>query len=176
LRCSASTAIALDLDPDKDLGFEAVRQAAIDLGHYFRELGLDSFALLTGGKGIHVVVPLTPHAEWQAVRDFTLRFCETIAAAEPARFTVNLPKEQRKGRIFLDYLRNQRTATAIMPYSVRARPGGPVAAPVTWAELEKIDSAQHFTIKDAPLLLRRAASVKLLGYRRTAADVDLIWH
>jgi bifunctional non-homologous end joining protein LigD len=156
--------IAIDLDPDEGIGFAPVKAAAFEVRDHLKALGLESFPLLSGGKGVHVVIPLTPHAEWAAVREFTLRFCEALAEAAPERFTVALPKEQRRGRIFLDYLRNQRTATAIMPYSVRARPGGPVAAPVTWRELEGIDSAQRFTIADAARLVRRASSVKLRAW------------
>jgi bifunctional non-homologous end joining protein LigD len=148
--------IAFDLDPDEGLGFAPVKQAALDLRRHLAAIGLESFALLTGGKGIHVVVPLTPSAQWPEVREFARAFCAALAEAEPERFTVALPKAQRKGRIFLDYLRNQRTATAIMPYSVRARPGAPVAAPVQWKELEAIDDPRRFGAADARLLLKRA--------------------
>jgi bifunctional non-homologous end joining protein LigD len=148
--------IAFDLDPDEGLGFAPVMRAGLDLRRHLAAIGLESFALLTGGKGIHVVVPLTPAAQWPEVREFARAFCAALAGAEPERFTVALPKAQRKGRIFLDYLRNQRTATAIMPYSVRARPGAPVAAPVRWEEMETIDDPRRFTAADAGLLLKRA--------------------
>ena len=113
--------MVIDLDPGEGVGFDAVKQAALQLRRSFDALGLESFALLTGGKGMHVVVPLLPEAEWAQVREFAKAFCTALAEADPARFTVALRKEQRRGRIFLDYLRNQRTATAILPYSARAR-------------------------------------------------------
>ena len=156
--------LVIDLDPDPALGFEAVRDAAFQLRRSFDALGLESFALLTGGKGIHIVVPLEAEAEWEDVRTFAKAFCTTLADADPTRFTVALPKKERRGRIFLDFLRNQRTATAIMPYSARARAGMPVAAPVTWDELTTIDRSDAFAITDAEALLRRAGGAKLKGW------------
>jgi DNA ligase D-like protein (predicted polymerase) len=153
--------IAFDLDPGEGTGFAQVKEAALTMRAVLAELGLESFALLSGGKGIHVVVPLTPAAEWAEVREFARRVCTALAAAEPGRFTVSLPKTERKGRIFLDYLRNQRTATAILPWSLRARPGAPVAAPVAWDEVAGLSSAARFTIADADLLARRARSAAL---------------
>jgi bifunctional non-homologous end joining protein LigD len=153
--------LVIDLDPDPKLGFEKVKEAARQLRTSFDALGLDSFALLSGGKGVHVVVPLEPAAEWPEVDDFAKSFCTALAEAAPDRFTVALPKLQRRGRIFLDFLRNHRTATAVMPYSARARPGMPVAAPVTWDELEGIDRSDAFTIADVEVLLKRARSPAL---------------
>jgi bifunctional non-homologous end joining protein LigD len=109
-------------------------------------------------------VPLTPAAEWDEVRQFAKALCTALAEADPQRFTVALPKKERRGRIFLDFLRNQRTATAIMPYSARARAGMPVAAPVTWHELESIKRSDTFTIADAAVLLKRARGRKLKGW------------
>jgi bifunctional non-homologous end joining protein LigD len=153
--------LVIDLDPDPKLGLETVKEAAFQVHRGFEALGLESFALLSGGKGIHIVVPLEPVAEWDEVREFAKQFCVALAEAAPERFTVALPKPQRRGRIFLDFLRNQRTATAIMPYSARARAGMPVATPVGWDELKTIDSAAAFTIADVEQLLQRARSRKL---------------
>jgi bifunctional non-homologous end joining protein LigD len=125
----------------------------------------------TGGKGVHVVVPLEPAAEWPEVREFARSFCAGLAGAEPDRFTVALPKAKRRGRIFLDYLRNQRTSTAILPFSARARPGAPVAAPVSWEELETIESPRAFSIADADRLKRRAPV--LVGWGITAQRLPL---
>ena len=155
--------LAIDLDPDPKLGFEAVKSAAFQVRRSFDAVGLDSFALLTGGKGIHIVVPLEPRAEWNEVREFARTFCGALAEAAPDQFTVALPKPRRRGRIFLDFLRNQRTATAIMPYSARARAGMPVAALVDWTELGGIDRADAFTIADVEQLLKRARSMKSWG-------------
>jgi bifunctional non-homologous end joining protein LigD len=150
--------LVIDLDPDPELGFEAVKSAAFQVHRSFELLGLQSFALLSGGKGVHIVVPLEPVAEWEQVREFAKAFCTTLAEAAPDRFTVALPKKERRSRIFLDFLRNQRTATAIQPYSARARAGMPVAAPVTWDELPDVDRADAFTIADVEKLLKRANS------------------
>jgi bifunctional non-homologous end joining protein LigD len=159
--------LVIDLDPDPQLGFEAVKTAALQVRRGFDAIGLDSFALLSGGKGIHIVVPLLPTAGWAQVREFAKSFCTALAEAAPERFTVALPKARRRGRIFLDFLRNQRTATAIMPYSARARAGMPVATPVDWDELETIDRSDAFTIADVEQLLKRARSRKL---RRWAGE------
>ena len=128
--------------------FDAVKSAARDIKSHLADMGLQTFPLLTGGKGIHVVVPLTPQAEWPAVKDFSQRFALALAEAEPERFTANLSKAKRTGRIFIDYLRNQRGATAIMPYSARAREKAPVAAPINWDELEGFDGGGAFTVRD----------------------------
>jgi bifunctional non-homologous end joining protein LigD len=156
--------MVIDLDPDPKLAFASVKDAALQVRRGFEAVGLESFALLSGGKGIHVVVPLEAQAEWDHVRGFAKAFCTALAEAAPERFTVALPKPQRRGRIFLDFLRNQRTATAIMPYSARARRGMPVAAPVRWDELEDIDRSDAFTIADVEKLLNRASSRKLKNW------------
>jgi bifunctional non-homologous end joining protein LigD len=150
--------IAFDLDPGEGVSFAEVRETALVMRGFLAELGLESFPLLSGGKGIHVVVPLEPAAQWVEVRAFAQRICATLAAADPARLTIALRKADRGGRIFLDYLRNQRAATAILPWSLRARVGAPVAAPVRWEELEQVDRAALFTIADAAQLLDRGKS------------------
>jgi bifunctional non-homologous end joining protein LigD len=160
--------LVIDLDPDPKLDFAAVKQAAFQVRRGLQTLGLESFALLSGGKGIHIVVPMRPGADWDTVRDFAKTFCAALAQAAPERFTIALPKPQRRSRIFLDFLRNQRTATAIMPYSARARAGMPVAAPVGWDELEAIERSDTFTIADLEQLLERAASPKLIGWGQGA--------
>ena len=117
--------------------------------------------MLSGGKGIHVVVPLDASKDWPSVKSFADRFSRAIAEAEPEMFTANIRKVQRKGRIFLDWLRNQRGATAVMPYSARAREGAPVSAPVTWEELDHFDSGHHFSIRDARELSNAQARRRL---------------
>ena len=156
--------MVIDLDPDPKLGFGAVKSAALQARSSFEALGLRSFALLTGGKGLHVVVPIQPRADWEDVREFTRRFATALAQADPERFTVALPKAKRRGKIFLDFLRNHRTATAIMPYSARARAGMPVAAPVDWDELESIERSDAFAIGDVEILLERSRSRELDGW------------
>jgi bifunctional non-homologous end joining protein LigD len=156
--------LIFDIDPDEGLAFEEVKKAARDLHRYLADMGLQSFPLTTGGKGLHVVVPLTPEAEWPEVKDFAQRFCVALATAEPERFTANLAKAKRKGRMFLDYLRNQRGATAILPYSARARDGAPVSAPVTWDELDELTSGGPYSVADTDTLLQRASSRALQGW------------
>jgi bifunctional non-homologous end joining protein LigD len=156
--------LVFDLDPDVGLDFSKVKAAAVRLKALLEDLGLKSFPLLSGGKGIHVVVPLDATKDWPTVKSFADRFSRAISEAEPETFTANIRKVQRKGRIFLDWLRNQRGATAVMPYSARGREGAPVAAPVTWNELDKYDSGHHFSIRDADELLKRASSKALAGW------------
>ncbi|HEV2865908.1 MAG TPA: non-homologous end-joining DNA ligase [Allosphingosinicella sp.] len=156
--------IALDLDPGEGAGFGLVKEAAFAMRALLDQLGLANFPMLSGGRGVHVVVPLTPEAQWPQVREFARAICTVLAQSDPERFTVALPKAERTGRIFLDYLRNQRTATAILPYSLRARVGAPVAAPVSWEELERLDRSALFTIADAGLLAKRAKSPQLRGW------------
>ena len=160
--------LVFDLDPDVGLDFGAVKSAAVRLRDLLADLGLQTFPMLSGGKGIHVIAPLKPKADWPAVKSFAERFSRAIAEAEPEVFTANIRKAQRKGRIFLDWLRNQRGATAVMPYSARAREGAPVAAPVTWDELDGFAGANAFSIRDAETLLERAASKALAGWGEAA--------
>lgn len=156
--------LVFDLDPDEGLDFAKVKKAAEDLKQHLADMGLTSFPMLTGGKGVHLIVPLTPQAEWPAAKSFADRFARALALAEPDRFTANLKKADRRGRIFIDYLRNQRGSTAVMPYVARARPGAPVSAPVSWSELRDADSAQLFSVRDAALLLDRATGRALAGW------------
>ncbi|HWJ58185.1 MAG TPA: DNA ligase D [Sphingomicrobium sp.] len=156
--------LVFDLDPDVGLDFGRVKEAAVRLRALLQDLGLETFPLLSGGKGIHVVAPLDASADWPAVKSFAERFSRAIAEAEPELFTANIRKAQRKGRIFLDWLRNQRGATAVMPYSARAREGAPVAAPVSWEDLDDFDAANVFSIRDADTLLERSSAKALAGW------------
>lgn len=156
--------LVFDIDPDEGLSFDEVRRTARDLHRHLADMGLQSFPLTTGGKGLHVVVPLIPQAEWPQVKDFAQRFAIALATAEPERFTANLAKAKRKGRIFLDYLRNQRGATAILPYSARARERAPVAAPISWDELDDLTSGAPFTVRDGEQLLERVSGRALQGW------------
>jgi bifunctional non-homologous end joining protein LigD len=156
--------LVFDLDPDVGLDFGKVKEAAVRLHGLLEDLDLKTFPLLSGGKGLHVVAPLDQSADWPAVASFAERFSRAIAEAEPEMFTANIRKVQRKDRIFLDWLRNQRGSTAVMPYSARAREGAPVAAPVAWEELDRYKGGNHFSIRDADQLLDRASSKLLAGW------------
>jgi len=156
--------LVFDLDPDVGLDFGRVKEAAVRLKALLEDLGLKSFPLLSGGKGVHVVVPLDGSEDWPTVKSFAERFSRAISEAEPETFTANIRKVQRKGRIFLDWLRNQRGATAVMPYSARARESAPVSAPVAWEEFDRYDSGHHFSMRDADELIERGSSKMLAGW------------
>ncbi len=156
--------LIFDLDPDEGLDFGDVRKGAVHLKEQLADLGLVSFAMLSGGKGIHVVVPLSPVAHWPEVTDFAHRFASALASVSPDRYTATMSKAKRKGRIFIDWLRNQRGSTAILPYSVRAREGAPVAAPIAWSEVSDVTGGGHFNLNDAAKLIERASGRLLQGW------------
>ena len=156
--------MVFDLDPDEGLDFELVKAAALEIRNHLADIGLVSFAMLSGGKGVHVVVPLAPGHDWATHKDFSRRFAEALSMADPDRFTAVMSKAKRKGRIFIDWLRNQRGSTAVLPYSVRARSGAPVAVPIAWNELKTMKDAKPFSIDHREQLLGRAASKSLKGW------------
>lgn len=148
-----------DLDPDEGLDFRECVRAAKDIRARLADLGLVTFAMLSGGKGVHVVVPLKRGHDWNTHKDFARRFAEAMSLSEPDRYVATMSKAKRKGRIFIDWLRNQRGATAVLPYSARSRDGAPVAVPVSWDELDAMKTAQPFSISDTPELLARSAEL-----------------
>ncbi|QCI68508.1 DNA ligase D [Phreatobacter stygius] len=129
--------VIFDLDPDPGVSAERVREAAFLVRDRLADLGFSSFAKTSGGKGFHVVMPLAPQAEWPEVKSFAHDFAEALEQSDPKSYTATLSKSARKGKIFIDYLRNGRGATAIAPFSTRARPGSAVAMPVPWQAVEK---------------------------------------
>ena len=142
--------LVLDLDPDPKLAWSAVVAAARDTRAVLDALGLHSFVKTTGGKGLHVVVPLQRRHRWDEVKDFAHGVARRLAATSPERFTATMGESHRTGRIFVDYLRNTRGATAVAPYSLRARAGATVATPLSWAELSAKVGPSAFTIKTVP--------------------------
>jgi bifunctional non-homologous end joining protein LigD len=147
--------ITFDFDPDEGLPWQRVTEAAIDMREALIGIGLQSFAKTTGGKGLHVVVPVTPKLEWEAIKEFAKWVAERFVNAHPDRFTATMAKRARTGRIFIDYLRNGRGATAIGAYSPRARAGAPVATPLAWDEVERGVRPVSFTIATVPERLKR---------------------
>ena len=135
-----------DLDPDEGLGWNDVCSAAIDLRGWLTDLGLQSGAMVTGGKGIHVWLPMRRTRGWDTVKTFAKTLAHVMEAKEPKRFVATMSKAKRKGRVFVDWLRNERGATAVSPWSLRARSGAPVAVPVEWDELPKLKGAAAFTL------------------------------
>ncbi|HUJ62252.1 MAG TPA: non-homologous end-joining DNA ligase [Kofleriaceae bacterium] len=142
--------LVFDLDPDPTVAWDRVAAGALELRGRLGELGLDSWVKTTGGKGLHVVVPVTPRASWDQHKAFAKRVVDELAAAQPARYTATMTKASRKGRIYLDYLRNGRGATFVAPYSPRARPGAPVSVPIAWDELARGVDPRAFTIESVP--------------------------
>jgi bifunctional non-homologous end joining protein LigD len=140
--------VIFDLDPDPGVPVERVREAALTVRQRLEELGFESFLKTSGGKGFHVVLPLRPKAGWDEVKGFARDFAKAMEQAEPKLYTATLSKKARKGRIFIDYLRNGRGSTAIAPFSTRARPGAAVAMPVAWELLEKNLAPDAFKAPD----------------------------
>ncbi len=147
-----------DLDPAPEVPFEALKLAAQDLKQRLGRTGLKSSLKCTGGKGLHVTVPLAGKDKWAAVKSFAGSLVEEMVAAVPQAYIATMSKAKRTGKTFLDYSRNDYTAPAVADYSARARPGAPVALPIAWKELKNLKSADQFTIKD---VLKRAKSVRL---------------
>lgn len=147
--------VVFDLDPGEGVPFSEIKKAATDIRKLLEQLELESFLRVSGGKGLHVVVPLNPGCDWDLTKRFAHGFADALARSEPDRFLSTATKSKRNKRIFVDYLRNGRGATAVASYSMRGRAGAPVAMPLAWSELSKLTKANAFTIKDVPAKLKR---------------------
>jgi len=156
--------LVFDLDPDAQITWRELANAARLCREVLGALGLKSFVKTTGGKGLHVVAPVAPSAGWEDVSEFCRRVAEIIVEAAPDRFTATMSKAKRTGKIYVDHVRNNRGATSIAPYSTRARDRAPVAVPLRWKELSGRVRPDTYTLKNLPLRLRGVKGDPWGGY------------
>jgi bifunctional non-homologous end joining protein LigD len=166
--------VVFDLDPGEDVEWRRVIAAARMVRGFLEELGLVSFVRSTGGKGLHVVVPLNPGADWSTVKGFARGFAETLAQLHPLEFVATASKRFRRGKIYVDYLRNGRGATAVASYSLRSRPGAPVAVPLRWEELGKLKSGNAFDLAAVPKRLARLKKDPWEGIDQVQQDLEAV--
>jgi bifunctional non-homologous end joining protein LigD len=164
--------VVFDLDPGDNVAWPRVAAAARLMHKLLAQLGLESFLRTTGGKGLHVVVPLNPGCVWPQVKDFAHAFAATVAQAHPLEFIATATKAKRGGKIYVDYLRNSRGATSVASYSLRARSGAPVAVPLRWNELGKLKSGHDFDIRSTPKRLSRLRADPWAGIDDVRQDLD----
>jgi bifunctional non-homologous end joining protein LigD len=148
--------IVFDIDPGDGVRWSDIVRAAREVRERLAAIDLECFVKLTGGKGVHVVLPVAP-VDWETTKTFTQAFAQAMAADDPKRYVATMTKSIRKGKIFIDYLRNSLEQTAVAAYSTRARDGAPVSAPVSWEELGRVKSANQYTLRN---LGKRLGSLK----------------
>ncbi len=165
--------IVMDLDPGEDVAWESVIEAAREVRDRLKDAGLAAFVKTSGGKGLHVVAPVKPKAEWSAVKAFTKGIADAMVADSPGRYVATIAKAKRTGKILIDYLRNQRGMTAVAAYSTRARPSAAVSMPLDWDELRRGIGPAHFTVANTPARLAALARDPWDGFRAAEAPVDV---
>lgn len=150
--------LIMDLDPGEGTAWPSVIEAAEETRARLTEAGFNAFLKTSGGKGLHVVAPLKPAADWPALKAFTKGIADAMAADSPDKYVSTITKSKRRGKVLIDYLRNQRGMTAVAPYSTRARPGAAVSMPLAWEELSPDIGPAHFTVENAPTRLAALAA------------------
>ncbi|MBE1205909.1 DNA ligase D [Aminobacter carboxidus] len=163
--------IIMDLDPGDDVAWSTIVAAAEETKSRLEAAGLTSFVKTSGGKGLHVVAPLKPKAGWPAVKAFTKGIADAMAADSPDRYVATISKDKRKGKILIDYLRNQRGATAVAAFSTRARPGAAVSMPLGWTELDSTIGPAYFTVDNTPIRLASLAADPWADFRAAAVPL-----
>lgn len=163
--------LVFDLDPGPGVSWPSVRAAARLVRSSLEARGLKSFVKTTGGKGLHVVAPIRPGPSWSAGVEFAREVTGALVAEHPDGFTATMAKTARRGKIFIDYFRNQRGATSVAAYSTRARPGAPVSVPITWTELDRVPAGDHFTIESVERRLDTLKGDPWTGYARLAQSL-----
>ena len=163
--------LVFDLDPDEDLDLGTLKAAAVEVREFLEDLGFKSFLKSTGGKGLHLVAPLAPKLGWDVVKAFAKAIADALVSARPDRYTANPLKKTREGKIFVDYLRNQRGGSAIVNYSTRAKKGAPVACPLRWDELKGLKAATPYTVKTLPARLKAMKRDPWEGYSSTRQSI-----
>ncbi|RST87481.1 DNA ligase D [Aquibium carbonis] len=163
--------IVMDLDPGEGVTWDEIVAAAREVRERMEAEGLACFLKTSGGKGLHVVSPLEPRAGWEAVKGFAKRIADEMSADSPDRFVATVSKAKRKGKILIDYLRNGRGATAVAPYSTRARDGAPVSMPIGWEELGPDIGPATFTVTNAAARLANLSADPWENFRKAAAPI-----
>jgi len=168
--------ITMDLDPAPDVGWARLVQATELMRTLLEKLGLKCFLKTTGGKGLHVVAPIEPELEWSKVKEFTRLAAEFLVRAEPKLFTSKIAKDERTGKVFVDYLRNSETASAVCAYSARARKDAGVSTPLDWSELGKADIRAKFTVLTVAKRLAQLPVDPWAEYAQTKQTItDAMW-
>ncbi len=163
--------IVFDLDPAPDVGWERVIAGALELREFLHELELESFVKTTGGKGLHLVVPVARKHDWEFTATFAHAVALAVERAAPDRYVSNMSKKKRTGKIFVDYLRNQRGATFVAPLSTRARDDAPVSMPLSWKELPRVKAPNQFVLADVPKRFKSLSKDPWAGIERVRQTI-----
>lgn len=147
--------LIMDLDPGEGTKWKAVVEAAMEVRRWLEDYGLAAFLKTSGGKGLHVVTPLEPKADWDAAKAFAKSVADDMAADDPERYVSTITKEKRQGKVLIDYLRNQRGQTAVAPYSTRARKGAPVSLPLEWELIGSDVTPAAFNVHTVPDIIAK---------------------